>query len=57
MLALAFLLLIGVALTADGLEFHIPRGYIYFSTAFAAVGETFNLLARRRKRAGEVQHA
>ena len=34
MLALAFLLLIGVALIADGLGFHIPRGYIYFSMAF-----------------------
>jgi predicted tellurium resistance membrane protein TerC len=52
MLALAFLLLIGVALIADGLGFHIPRGYIYFSMAFAALVEVFNVLARRgRKRA------
>ncbi|MBV9262465.1 MAG: TerC family protein, partial [Pseudolabrys sp.] len=36
MLALAFLLLIGVALLADGFHFHIPRGYIYFAMAFAA---------------------
>ncbi|MCT8265824.1 TerC family protein [Afifella sp. JA880] len=49
MLALAFLLLIGVALIADGLGFHIPRGYIYFSMAFAAVVEVFNVLARRRR--------
>ena len=49
MLALAFLLLIGVALIADGLGFHIPRGYIYFSMAFAAVVEVFNVLAKRRK--------
>jgi len=49
MLALAFLLLIGVALIADGLGFHIPRGYIYFSMAFAAIVEIFNVIARRRK--------
>jgi predicted tellurium resistance membrane protein TerC len=49
MLALAFLLLIGVALIADGLGFHIPRGYIYFSMAFAALVEVFNVLARRGK--------
>ncbi len=36
MLALAFLVLIGVALVADGFDFHIPRGYIYFAMAFAA---------------------
>lgn len=50
MLALAFLLLIGVALVADGLEFHIPRGYIYFAMAFAAGVEIFNVLARRNRR-------
>jgi predicted tellurium resistance membrane protein TerC len=50
MLALAFLLLIGVALIADGLGFHIPRGYIYFAMAFAAVVEMFNVLARRGRR-------
>jgi predicted tellurium resistance membrane protein TerC len=50
MLALAFLLLIGVALIADGLGFHIPRGYIYFAMAFAAIVEVFNVVARRRRR-------
>jgi predicted tellurium resistance membrane protein TerC len=50
MLALAFLLLIGIALVADGFEFHIPRGYIYFAMAFAAAVETFNVLARRNRR-------
>jgi predicted tellurium resistance membrane protein TerC len=50
MLALAFLLLIGVALVADGFEFHIPRGYIYFAMAFAAAVEAFNVLASRRRR-------
>jgi predicted tellurium resistance membrane protein TerC len=49
MLALAFLILIGVALVADGFEFHIPRGYIYFAMAFAAAVEFFNVLARRRR--------
>jgi predicted tellurium resistance membrane protein TerC len=51
MLALAFLLLIGVALVADGTGVHIPRGYIYFAMAFAAGVEFFNVLARRRRHA------
>ena len=52
MLALAFLVLIGVALVAEGFDFHIPRGYIYFSMAFAGAVEFFNVMARRnRKRA------
>ncbi|MDB5636274.1 MAG: hypothetical protein JWP51_1182 [Bradyrhizobium sp.] len=52
MLALAFLVLIGVALVADGFQFHIPRGYIYFAIAFSAAVEFFNVLAKRnRKRA------
>jgi predicted tellurium resistance membrane protein TerC len=50
MLALAFLLLIGMALVADGFDFHIPRGYIYFAMAFAGAVEFFNVLARRRRR-------
>lgn len=45
MLALSFLLLIGVALVADGLHFHIPRGYIYFAIAFSLGVEALNLLA------------
>jgi predicted tellurium resistance membrane protein TerC len=49
-LALAFLLLIGVALVADGFDFHIPRGYVYFAMAFAAAVETFNILTARRRR-------
>jgi len=49
MLALAFLLLIGVALVADGFEFHIPRGYIYFAMAFAGAVEAFNVMARRKR--------
>ena len=50
MLALAFLVLIGVALLADGFNFHIPRGYIYFAMAFATAVETVNILARRSRR-------
>jgi predicted tellurium resistance membrane protein TerC len=50
MLALAFLLLIGVALVADGFAFHIPRGYIYFAMAFAAAVEAFNIMALRNRR-------
>lgn len=49
MLALAFLLLIGVALFADGLGFHIPRGYIYFAITFAMAVESFNIIARNKR--------
>ena len=52
MLALAFLVLIGVALVADGFKFHIPRGYIYFAIAFSAAVELFNVLARRNRERG-----
>ena len=50
MLALAFLVLIGVALVADGFEFHLPRGYIYFAIAFSAAVEFFNVLAKRNRK-------
>jgi predicted tellurium resistance membrane protein TerC len=49
-LALAFLLLIGVALVADGLGFKIPRGYIYFSMAFAGLVEGVNITMRKNER-------
>ncbi|MEA2864055.1 MAG: hypothetical protein QOC84_2011 [Bradyrhizobium sp.] len=49
MLALAFLVLIGVALVADGFKFHIPRGYIYFAIVFSAAVEFFNVLAKRNR--------
>jgi predicted tellurium resistance membrane protein TerC len=51
MLALAFLVLIGVALVADGFDFHVPRGYIYFAMAFAGAVEAINIAAGRRRRA------
>jgi predicted tellurium resistance membrane protein TerC len=49
MLALSFLLLIGAALIADGMHFHIPRGYIYFAMAFAAAVEVVNVWASRKR--------
>ncbi len=50
MLALSFLLLVGVALIADGLHFHIPRGYLYFAIAFSALVEALNLLASKARK-------
>jgi hypothetical protein len=59
MLALAFLLLIGGSLIADGLHYHIPKGYIYGPIAFSVFVEAMNLwagarTARRRARAAGV---
>jgi predicted tellurium resistance membrane protein TerC len=48
MLALAFLILVGTALIAEGLEFQIPKGYIYFAMAFSVGVEMLNLRLRRR---------
>jgi predicted tellurium resistance membrane protein TerC len=47
MLALSFLVLIGVALIAEGIDVHIPKGYIYFAMAFSVVVEMLNLRIRR----------
>jgi len=47
-LALAFLLLIGISLVAEGLEFHIPKGYIYFAMAFSVGVEMVNIRVRRK---------
>ena len=49
MLALAFLLLIGMALIADGLGTHIPRGYLYFAITFSIFVEALNLAVRRNR--------
>jgi predicted tellurium resistance membrane protein TerC len=49
-LALAFLIMIGVALIAEGLDFHIPKGYIYFSMAFAFSVELININLGTRKK-------
>ena len=50
-LALSFLLLIGVSLIADGLGFHIPKGYIYFAMGFSVFVELINLRAKKKGRA------
>lgn len=56
MLALSFLLLIGVSLVAEGFHQHIPKGYIYFAMAFSVVVEMLNLAARRKERQEEPVH-
>ncbi len=48
MLALAFLLLIGTTLIAEGLEFHIPKGYVYFAMAFSVFVEMLNIRLRKK---------
>jgi len=48
MLALSFLVMIGVTLIAEGFEFHIPRGYIYFAMAFSVTVEMLNIKVRKR---------
>ena len=53
MLALSFLLLIGVSLVAEGFHHHIPKGYIYFAMAFSVFVELINLRVRRK---GEPVH-
>ena len=50
MLALSFLILIGMVLIADGLAFHIPRGYVYFAMGFSLGVECLNLLKRSRRK-------
>jgi len=56
MLALSFLLLIGVSLVADGMGQHIPKGYIYFSMAFSVFVEMINLRARTKVTPVELRH-
>jgi predicted tellurium resistance membrane protein TerC len=48
MLALSFLILIGVALVGEGFEMHIPKGYIYFAMAFSVMVEMLNIKLRAR---------
>ncbi|MCS6947468.1 MAG: hypothetical protein NZM12_07625, partial [Steroidobacteraceae bacterium] len=49
MLALAFLVVIGVMLMAEGLDHHVPKGYIYFAMAFSLAVEMLNIRARRAR--------
>jgi predicted tellurium resistance membrane protein TerC len=55
-LALSFLLLIGVALVAEGFDQHIPKGYIYFAMGFSVFVEFLNIRAHRRGRVVEPVH-
>lgn len=48
-LALAFIMLIGIFLVADGLSFHIPKGYIYFAMAFSMGVEVLNIMSRKKR--------
>ncbi len=57
MLALAFILLIGVVLVADGFQQHIPRAYIYFAMLFSLGTESLNLVARSRRNRKKARHA
>jgi len=50
MLALSFLILVGVALIGEGLEMHIPKGYIYFAMAFSVAVEMLNIHMRKKQR-------
>ena len=50
MLALSFLLLVGMALIADGLHFHVPRGYLYCTVGFSVIVEALNMLAKRKRK-------
>ena len=50
MLALGFLLMIGTTLIAEGMGFHVPKGYIYAAMAFSGLIEALNMLARRAQR-------
>ncbi|MFB4390634.1 MULTISPECIES: transporter associated domain-containing protein [unclassified Pseudomonas] len=56
MLCLGFLMMIGFALTAEGLGFHIPKGYLYAAIGFSIVIELFNQLARARRKRSLQQH-
>ena len=49
MLALGFLLMIGMTLIADGFGFHVPKGYIYTAMGFSALVEALNMMARRKR--------
>jgi predicted tellurium resistance membrane protein TerC len=54
-LALSFLMLIGMSLVAEGSGFHLPRGYIYSAMAFSALVEMFNIRVKNRKRRAREQ--
>jgi predicted tellurium resistance membrane protein TerC len=49
MLALSFLVVVGVVLIAEGLDHHVPKGYVYFAMAFSVAVEMLNIRMRRKK--------
>ena len=55
-LALSFLILVGVALIAEGFEVHMPKGYIYFAMAFSVLVEMLNIRMRKKRVAPVVLH-
>lgn len=57
MLALSFLLLVGMALIADGFEYHIERGFLYFAVGFSLAVECLNLWAQKNKKKREAAKA
>lgn len=57
MLALSFLILVGMVLVADGVGFHVPKGYLYFAIAFSIGVEMLNLTASKRRRQREAEAA
>ncbi|MGV1769956.1 TerC family protein [Agrobacterium vitis] len=57
MLALGFLMMIGMTLIADGMGFHVPKGYLYAAMAFSALVEGLNMMARRKKQATKAEDA
>lgn len=56
MLALSFLVLVGVTLIAEGFDTHVPKGYIYFAMAFSIAVETLNIRLRARRKSREPVH-
>jgi len=55
MLALSFLVLVGLVLVAEGLDTHIPKGYVYFAMAFSVAVEMLNLRARGRRQTAPIK--
>lgn len=56
MLALGFLLMIGMTLIAEAFQFHVPRGYVYAAMGFSTLVELLNMLARRARRKSQGGH-
>ena len=56
-LIMTLILLVGVALVADGLGFHIPRGYLYFAIAFSLMVELLNIQTRRKTKAARLKRS